>query len=230
MGNLLTSSKRTVDMLVPICDVLATCGIKKDEANYFLSPKCLAIMHLLSDIEVVFMAKFLRHLGTDNDVIIDAFNESDNMVTALDNFKSLSFDSFINGINEDDNGNVCLSKTTSTGDHVLCLNYNHCPGRSGRAESKVEKIQRESTELKYKIIENIKDNIQQQNQKDTIVEFSSCFDMSHKINLEECTELLKNLHSIYRVSYTHHVTDEACGEFTDWDISVVYQPKTDCTR
>ena len=72
-------------------------------------------------------------------------------------------------------------------------------------------------------------SLQQQNQKDTIVEFSSCFDMGRKINLEERIELLKNLHSIYGVSDTHHVTDEACGEFTDWDISVVYQPKIDCT-
>ena len=103
MGYLLTASN------------CATCEIKKEEASYFLSPKCLGIMHLLADIEEVFMAKYLRRLDSDEAVIIYVINESANMKTALDNLKSTAFDSFLDGIQENDAGNVCLSKTMPTG-------------------------------------------------------------------------------------------------------------------
>ena len=51
MGNLLTSSKQNTELLVPLSDVLASCNIKKEEATYFMSPKCLGIMHTLADVE-----------------------------------------------------------------------------------------------------------------------------------------------------------------------------------
>ena len=36
---------------MPLADVLASCDIKKENASYFLSPKCIAIMHILGDVE-----------------------------------------------------------------------------------------------------------------------------------------------------------------------------------
>jgi len=38
MANILTSSKRTVEILFPLCDLLTSAYIKEDHAAYFLSP------------------------------------------------------------------------------------------------------------------------------------------------------------------------------------------------
>ena len=45
---------------MPLADVLASCDIKKENASYFLSPKCIAIMHIPGDAEEVFIEKFIR--------------------------------------------------------------------------------------------------------------------------------------------------------------------------
>ena len=97
MGYLLSSSKRCTELLVPLADVLVSCGLKKEEATYFLSPKCLGIMHLLANIEEVFMKGFIRCLG-DNSLIIDVFNESTNTISALEELEMKAFNSFIEGL------------------------------------------------------------------------------------------------------------------------------------
>ena len=44
-------------------------------------------MHILGDVEEVFMEKFIRQLGGGNSVTIDVFHESENAVAALNNIK-----------------------------------------------------------------------------------------------------------------------------------------------
>ena len=130
MGYLLTSSKRCTEMLVPLIDVLVSCDFKKEDASYFMSPKCHGIMHLLADVEGVFMKNFIRRLDGDNALIIDVFNESANVITTLDELELKTFDSFVDGITEDEWGNVLLSTKIPTGEnHNLTLNYTHHPGR-----------------------------------------------------------------------------------------------------
>ena len=113
MGYILTSSKRHTELLVPLADVLPSCNIKKENASYFLSPKCIVIMHILGDAEEVFMEKFIRWLDGDNSVIIDAFHESENAVAALINIKMTLFNLFLDGLTEDDNGNIVLTTTAT---------------------------------------------------------------------------------------------------------------------
>ena len=63
----------------------------------------------------------------------------------------------------------------------LTLNYAHHPGRRPNGadhETKVEKMKRESLTLKEKILGNLKENIVDENQCGTLVEFTSCFDMN----------------------------------------------------
>ena len=114
MGYILTSSKRCTELLVRLADVLASCDIKKENASYFISPKCIAIMHILY-VEEVLMEKFIRRLDGDNSVIIDVFHESENAVAALNNTKVTLLNLFLDGLTEDDNGNIVLT-TTATSD------------------------------------------------------------------------------------------------------------------
>ena len=79
MGYLLVSSKRSAELLVPLADVLSSPDMMKNHkefAAYFLSPKCIVIMHILGDVSEIFMEKFIRRLDGDNSVIIDVFQES----------------------------------------------------------------------------------------------------------------------------------------------------------
>ena len=102
------------------------------------------------------MEKFIRRLDGDSSVIIDVFHESENVVAALNNIKMTLFNLFLDGLTEDENGNIVLT-TTATSDigetttHSLTLNYTHHPGRRPNGadpETKVEKIKRESLMLK----------------------------------------------------------------------------------
>ena len=118
MGYILTSSKRCTELLVLLADVLASYDIKKENASYFLSPKCIAIMHILGDVEEVFMEKFIRRLDGDSSVIIDVFHESENAVAALNNIKMTMFNLFLDGLTEDNNGNIVLTTTTTSELHT----------------------------------------------------------------------------------------------------------------
>ena len=60
------------------------------------------------------MEKFIRRLDGDNSVIIDVFHESENAVAALNNIKMTLFNSFVDGLTEDDNGNIIFTAATTS--------------------------------------------------------------------------------------------------------------------
>ena len=77
MANPLECSARILKMLFPICDMLAATGVKEEEASYFLSPNCLSILHMIADLEEVFVSTFLRNLDTDEATLFDVFRLSE---------------------------------------------------------------------------------------------------------------------------------------------------------
>ena len=107
--NLLKCSTRTVKILFPICDMLATTGVK-EEASYFLSPTCLSILHMIVDLEEVFVSKFLRKLDTDEAKLFDVFRLSETFTKSMNDLKTPLFDSFLGGLSEDNYGNVKYEK------------------------------------------------------------------------------------------------------------------------
>ena len=58
------------------------------------------------------------------------------------------------------------------------LNHQHQPSR--RSMSKIELINEESKELKERTIANLIEKVEDQSQKETIVEFASAFDLPRK--------------------------------------------------
>ena len=59
-------------------------------------------MHILGDVEEVFMKGFIRRLDGDQSVIIDVFNESAKAITAIEGIDMKLFEAFIEGISEDE--------------------------------------------------------------------------------------------------------------------------------
>ena len=125
MANLLECSAQTVKILFPICDMLATTGVKEAEASYFLSPTCLSILHMMTDLEEVFVSKFSRKLDTDEATLFDVFRLSETFTKSMNDLKTPLFDSFIS---EDNYGNVTYEKFDDKGNkNTITLNHQHQP-------------------------------------------------------------------------------------------------------
>ena len=76
------------------------------------------------------------------------------------------------------------------------------------------------------------ENVEDQNQQETIVEFASAFDMSRKIGKEERIKYLnKQLYVIYGTEYTHVIpTDTEENTLEDYKITIKYPAKLRCTE
>ena len=57
MSYILTGCSQVVKQLVALCDVLITVNIKKEQRDAFLSPNGMIIIHLLDDLESLFVKK-----------------------------------------------------------------------------------------------------------------------------------------------------------------------------
>ena len=68
MANLLDTCATIVGLLFLLCDALANCNVMQEERAYFMSPLCLAILHLLADLQEVMISYYLRRLDTDDSV------------------------------------------------------------------------------------------------------------------------------------------------------------------
>ena len=95
------------------------------------------------------------------------------------------------GISEDNYGDVKYEKFDGKDKNTVTLNR---PSR--RSMSKIELINEESKELKGRIIANLIENVEDQSQKGTIVEFASPFDLSRKCDKATRISYTKELHLI----------------------------------
>ena len=223
MANLLECSSRTVKILFPLCDMLATTGIKVDQASYFLSPLCLSILHIMADLDEKFVARFLRKLDTNDATIFEVLRLSEAFTNSIQDLKTPLFDSFIAGLREDDNGNIIYEKDQDGSKHTITLNYQHRPSRNS---NKLDEIRKESNSLKQSIISNLVENVEDQSQKQTIVEFASAFDLSRRCGKDTRINYVKQLHMIYGKDYTHSVVDKAAkGSLDGYTISIKYPAK-----
>ena len=73
MSYLLTAAAQSVKLLVQVYDILASAGIKPEERDSFMSPKSMIVMHLLADLEAVFLKNYLRVLDEDSGLIIECY-------------------------------------------------------------------------------------------------------------------------------------------------------------
>ena len=235
MGNLLTSSQRTVEILFPLCDVLTSCQIKEDESAYFMSPTCFTLLHLFADLEPIYMQNFLRRLDTSEATLFEVFGLTKKFVTSMKDFKTPLLDQYLSGLREDAFGNVKYDKPedVEVGDdvhrHTITLNYTHRSRRVG--PTKMEEIEQEAKDLKTRIVENLSWNAEDLSQPSTIVEYASLFDLTRNIDKATRIQYLRQLHLVYGKEYFHTVTDDdAKGDLHEYSITVKYPPKLQCSE
>ena len=224
MANLLECSARRVKILFPICDMLATTGVKEEEASYFLFPTFLSILHIMADLEEVFVL-ILKRLDTDEARLFDVFRLSETFTKSMNDLTIPLFDSFSGGLTEDNYGNPKYEKFGEKGNkNTITLNHQHRPSR--RSISKIEVIIEESKELKGKIITNFMENVDDQSQKRTITEFASAFDLSRKYDIPTRSSYLKELYMIYSNEYLHGLKED----FKDFHASIKFLSKIKCSE
>ena len=89
------------------------------------------------------------------------------MLEVLSSFKVLLFNGFLEGLFENENGNINITIINNKrNDHQLRLNYTNRVRRLGK--DKVKGIKGEMNAFKDKFIKNIRENIKEQSQKVTI--------------------------------------------------------------
>ena len=76
MSYLLTASTQIVNLLVPLCDALATANIKKEERSLFMSPKGMILVNLLADLKNIFFNNYLKILDYYDGFIIFSYQIS----------------------------------------------------------------------------------------------------------------------------------------------------------
>ena len=76
MSYILTACREAVVNLVPQSDVIASANLNAEENAAFMSPKAIVILHLLTDLESVFLKYFLKVLDKDNSLIVYMYHTS----------------------------------------------------------------------------------------------------------------------------------------------------------
>ena len=81
------------------------------------------------------------------------------------------------------------------------------------------------------MIQNLIDNIKDQNQEDTIIEYVSVFYLKRPAcSKAKRIEYLKKLFFIYGKDHTHEVCNKAKGSLKEYTVLVLYLAKLNCTE
>ena len=235
MMHLLIACRQTVENLVPICNVLVSADIKREERASIMSPKFMIMLHLLSDLEVVFGKELLRPLDCDDALIIEAYTLTMCFVEKQEsNVKTPQLDRFMEGLKVDQFGNIIAVLSVPSGDrHEITLNYNHRKRRDHSHSSELDTLKSMATDLKQKVLKNLIENTMDQAQGGTIVEYASMFDFNCSIDLDKRIEFLEELHSIYGMEYVHSLPFSDQTQIHNVGITRVdikYTPKLQCSK
>ena len=69
--NVLAAAAHSVKLLLPLCNILVTLDVKKEQHGVFLMLKSMFVLHVLADPEKPFQKQFLKSLDTDQSIAID---------------------------------------------------------------------------------------------------------------------------------------------------------------
>ena len=236
MSHLLTSSAQTVENLFPICDTLAFCDIKVENREYFMSPKGQITLHLMADLEYVFVPSLLRKVDRDQTFIVEVYGASQKFLDKLDDFPTPLSDAFTHGLDVDEYGNVIYEKLIpGKGTHQITLQTQSRPRRGG--VSILDEIKKSSAEIRELVIDNLRENIQDQMQEDTVVQYATCFDLTLPLSKDKRFDLARKLFRVYGTDYSHevfddgeHMSEPVSSFFTEWNITIKYKSKLECSE
>ena len=140
MSHLLTAPTQIVNLIVLLCDVLATANIKEEERSLFMSPKGMVLVQLLADLKNIFFKNYLKTLDYHDALIISSYQISMSFAEKMKDFETKFTDNFVENLKEDINGNIIAEIKEKESVHSINLNFTHKPSRKATT-SKIEAIQ-----------------------------------------------------------------------------------------
>ena len=144
----------------------------------------------------------------------------------MEDFEAKLTDNFVENLKEDINGNIIAEVKEKESVDSINLNFTHKPSCKATT-SKIEAMQQLKEKLKESIIKNMAENVIDQNQADTIVEFASAFDMCRPINLGAHIKYIKKLHTLYGTNYIHEIP-KVDADWKDYNICLLHKRKLNC--
>ena len=80
------------------------------------------------------------------------------------------------------------------------------------------------------IINNLQENVANQSQTESVVEFASAFDLSHRCEKNVQVDQVKKLYSLYGEEYNHLVENDTCSDaLPGYTIKITYPAKLKST-
>lgn len=86
---------------------------------------CFRILHVMTDVQGLFIGSFLRKLDADNELLIEVFSDSERMIDENGNLRTPLHDAFLACLFKDGNGNILFKKAVSSGEQHLSLRRFH---------------------------------------------------------------------------------------------------------
>ena len=83
MTYLLTTAAHSAKLLVPLCNVLVTLDVKKEQRDVFLTPKSMFVLRAPTDLEKSFQKQFLKALDTNQSIAIDVYRINSTFARSL---------------------------------------------------------------------------------------------------------------------------------------------------
>ena len=169
------------------------------------------------------ISDYLQTLDTDDVVIMDVFGLSKKFAHVIEELKTPLFDQFLNGLQENKFGNI---QYWSESGHLITLHYSAHPVQRSANADKLTSIRSNLNTVKKKIINNLHENVANQSQTESIVEFASAFDLKHRCEKNAQVEYEKKLYSLYGKEYTHLVENDTCSDaLPGYTIKITYPAK-----
>ena len=193
----------------------------------------MIMLHLLSDLEVVFGKELLRPLDGDEALIIEAYSLSLRFVQKLENnLETPHLGDFLKGLKVDRFGDIIAVLPVPNGNkYEITIKYHR--QRRGSQVSELDHLKTIASDLKQKVTKNLVENTKDQSQQGTIVEYASAFDFNCPIDSEKRIEFLKELYHIYGTEYVHSLSISNKSQINNFGISMVdikYSPKLKCSE
>ena len=157
---------------------------------------------------------------------MDVLGLSEKFVNVIQELRTLLFDQFLNSLQEDEFGNIQYQSESGL---LITLHYSAHPVWRIGNDNKLTSIRSDLNAVKKKIINNLQENVANQSQTKSIVEFASAFDLSHRYEKNARVEYVKKLYSQYSEEYTYLIENNICSDsLPGYTIKITYPAKLKC--
>ena len=198
---------------------------------------------MVSDIDPFFSGKLLQPSDKSNLLVTTVYNRASSVAANIgDDFVTESETEFMDSLQLDENGNLGCTVNIGGKMQRLHLNRHSKPSRSRTSEQIVQSIKDDLTDIKHRILKNIKDNIEDQCDENTFYYCWSGLDLELKLPLQLRIDRLRDIvsrfcservHVVQKFASPNHDREEdptVPDKWEGYEMHLHYPSKINCTE